>query len=462
MSAPCPCRSAQLPAVVVPGGQGRIEPDPAPEQPVNVIEVDKVVPVETDHRQGQGNGDHVADTEPAKPDSGHVFFANRAPGSHSSEQPKALKPAARPSANISTVGEMYQTIERPFNILTSCDMATMIGVPTLLLSIYQRSSRPQDLAFFVAVDTESALGRLRRWLSAALPSDINLHTFVRVMPANLLPKRKPGGSRPELEAEPNFARFFFAEIFPEATGRAFYIDSDCLVLGDVMELQTLSLKENEVMAVKETCETYRLQDFINVNHTAVKPLGIDPDHCAFNAGVFLWDVAKWKHFNITAEVLKWISLNAASNNAIYGRRKGGGVTQPALMLALQGKHGHLPPIWHVNSMGGGQAAYGRQDKDALASPKLMHWSGARKPWLRKTPDNISGIKVQAWRDKCVPEPPVVVSSTATSLAMTALPARWLAGLFVPLTDAELPTTFLEQVRSLQEQSPLVALNCVFD
>jgi hypothetical protein len=59
-----------------------------------------------------------------------------------------------------------------------------------------------------------------------------------------------------------------------------------------------------------------------------------------------------------------------------------------MMLVFNGQHGALDPLWHVRSLGSaatrGHFPPGFLEKEA----KLLHWTGAIKPWASEAQGNI--------------------------------------------------------------------------
>lgn len=157
-------------------------------------------------------------------------------------------------------------------------------------------------------------------------------------------------------------------------------------------------------------------NYVNFNHPAIKKLNIQPTDCSFNAGMYVTDIDRWRAANLTEELEYWIELNTKEH--VYGNQKGGGGSQPPLMIALYGKFSVMDPLWHVRHLGRyslaiwqfakqwlnhvcssiGWTAGTRYSRAFIKSAKLLHWNGNFKPW--------SGTSSFAdiWEKYFVPDP----------------------------------------------------------
>lgn len=169
--------------------------------------------------------------------------------------------------------------------------------------------------------------------------------------------------------------------------------------GDIRELHATTINPGTVAAVKEICTPHRYKDFLNFTHPMIQKLGIDPEECGFNAGVFVADIKEWKKRAISDQLANWMHLNTIY--PLYGGGTGGGVSQPVLMIVLHKLVTILPDEWHLNQMGKEIGA--KATVDDIANAKLVHWNGETKPWNKV----FKAKKLHAadiWRKYCIPEP----------------------------------------------------------
>jgi hypothetical protein len=108
-------------------------------------------------------------------------------------------------------------------------------------------------------------------------------------------------------------------------------------------------------------------------HRYGKPLPLEER--GFNAGVFVFNLARWRAMNLTAEAEWWIRANTAEKLYLLG-------SQPPLTLAILGGAGRcqeLPDSWHLSCLG--CMGKGRlKSKEELAAAHLLHWNGPNKPF----------------------------------------------------------------------------------
>ena len=104
-----------------------------------------------------------------------------------------------------------------------------------------------------------------------------------------------------------------------------------------------------------------------------KPLPLEER--GFNAGVFVFNLARWREMNLTAEAEWWIRANTAEKLYLLG-------SQPPLTLTILGGAGRcqqLPDSWHLSCLG--CMGKGRlKSKEELAAAHLLHWNGPNKPF----------------------------------------------------------------------------------
>ena len=161
-----------------------------------------------------------------------------------------------------------------------------------------------------------------------------------------------------------------------------YLDADVVVQGDVAQLADLSLPHGELCActLRKTrlsakgvqgLRGDRLQARFRERYGKPLPL----EERGFNAGVFVFDLARWRAMNLTAEVEWWVRANTAEQLYLLG-------SQPPLTLTVLGGAGRcqqLPDSWHVNCLGC-MGAGRLKSKEELAAAHLLHWNGPNKPF----------------------------------------------------------------------------------
>jgi lipopolysaccharide biosynthesis glycosyltransferase len=150
--------------------------------------------------------------------------------------------------------------------------------------------------------------------------------------------------------------------------RVIYLDSDTLVLGDLAELWDIDLNGNPLGAVE------------NLSPTACNDIGI-PREEYFNSGLLLMDLDIWRCEGIHHHITEFLHDNA---------KKLRFVDQCSLNALLHKRWFKLPLSWNQQSDIYGVlnkyqigCGYSKEEiKQAILSPKIVHFIGTRKPWNR--------------------------------------------------------------------------------
>ena len=155
-----------------------------------------------------------------------------------------------------------------------------------------------------------------------------------------------------------------------------YLDADTLVLKDVAVLFDTSLTSATpaTYAVAAVSRRYKPMcgSYINCRSVEVKSLLAaenitEPDKLldAFNAGVMVIHLGRWKALGLTRQVEFWINWN----NDLPLYKLG---SNPPLVLSVRDQFQHLDNRWNCQR---GHTCWDRGDAG------VVHWSGANKPWV---------------------------------------------------------------------------------
>nr|KAG5710080.1 hypothetical protein BaRGS_030156 [Batillaria attramentaria] len=250
----------------------------------------------------------------------------------------------------------------PVHVVITSDGNTVGGMVTLINSIV--SNTEATVMFHLVTDQETK-DHLQTWLMKTKLQKINYE--IKVFPTEWVEgKIKVRGGREELASPMNYARYYLPRLFPNIKGRVVFIDDDCIVQG--------WQAENEI-------ERNVYADFFDLKNKHFKELNIQPTTCSFNTGVFVTDLSDWRKHNITQQLEHWLVLN--TREELYGNERGGGGSQPPMMLVFYNKYTPIDQQWHVHFLGWTvRSSYARQ---YIKSAKLLHWNGRFKPWLRTAP-----------------------------------------------------------------------------
>lgn len=171
-----------------------------------------------------------------------------------------------------------------------------------------------------------------------------------------------------------YIRLFIAELL-KGERRIIYLDCDVLIKSSLHDLWGTYLEGMTVAA----CPDASCFDGSSRNH--IQSLELSPDVTYFNAGVMLIDLEKWQINRILENSLRWISMH--SDKIVYA-------DQDVLNVVLKSSIFKLDLRWNVQTQISEFVCYNSQYAtnemvDAVASPAIIHFTGANKPWMREYP-----------------------------------------------------------------------------
>ncbi|MGM9904007.1 8 glycosyltransferase [Enterococcus sp. 10A9_DIV0425] len=148
--------------------------------------------------------------------------------------------------------------------------------------------------------------------------------------------------------------------------KVLYLDSDILVLDDIVNLYDEPLHGKTIGAVIDPGQT-----------KALKRLGIDSDEYYFNSGVMVIDIDQWNKKNITEKTISF--LKEHGDRIIYH-------DQDALNAILYGDWEQFHPKWNMQSSlifekhPAPDDNYKELYKSGNKAPSIVHFTGHDKPW----------------------------------------------------------------------------------
>lgn len=273
--------------------------------------------------------------------------------------------------------------DKAIHIVISSDNKTLGGMIALLNSIV---SNTKSLLFFHLITNTDTSKHLKAWITGSRLRDIK-YEIVKFPEDWVAGKIKVRGGRAELANPLNYARYYLPRLFPHIEGRVVYIDDDCIVQGDIEELYQMKFRPGTLAAFSDDCIGMNKRitfmqnvyaDFFDLKNEHFKELNILPSACSFNTGVFVTNLADWRAYNITQQLEHWLVLN--TKEELYGNEKGGGGSQPPMMLAFYRKYTSIELLWHVHFLG--WSTKPSLSRQIVKSAKLLHWNGHYKPWER--------------------------------------------------------------------------------
>ncbi|MBD2860884.1 glycosyltransferase family 8 protein [Paenibacillus oceani] len=151
-----------------------------------------------------------------------------------------------------------------------------------------------------------------------------------------------------------YYRVFIPSLLPESVHKAIYLDSDLIVLKDIVKLWGISLDQHYIAAV---------EDSVGSNRGRV--LRIPADHY-FNSGVLVLDLNKWRTYQVTNRVMGYVKR--------YPRRIQI-ADQDGLNAVLHDRWKRLNPEWNCFA-----SLY-----SPLRPPAIIHYITTNKPWNSHPP-----------------------------------------------------------------------------
>ena len=274
--------------------------------------------------------------------------------------------------------------EDALDIFIAADMSHFPGVAGVIRSA-RAHSHGSRFRFHVATlpEQERAAWRAMECF-AACGQHLPASECIRIipMPTNWLRGRVRVLADPKVTgplASPlNFARFYLPRLLPRGVRRVLYLDADTIVRGDLRIVWRVALSPGAVAAAVPRHEAhFRYSRYARrCAHLFAERYGgkqLNTSGETFNAGVVLYDLARWEAANLTLEAEWWMGQHLAAPNGLWDLG-----SQPILHLVLHGRWAALPARWNVDGLG----RIAHLNPEVLQTAQLLHWTGRRKPWLR--------------------------------------------------------------------------------
>ncbi|KAL0296949.1 UNVERIFIED_CONTAM: putative galacturonosyltransferase-like 9 [Sesamum radiatum] len=245
----------------------------------------------------------------------------------------------------------------PPDPVTSCDPSLVHVAMTLdseylrgsmaaVHSVLRHASCPEQVFFhFIAAEFDSVSPRvLSRLVHSIFPSlNFKVYIFREDTVINLI----SSSIRSALENPLNYARNYLGDILDPCVNRVIYLDSDLVLVDDILKLWEVKISEGRIIGAPEYCHA-NFTKYFNENFWSDPGLSrvfrSRRNPCYFNTGVMVMDLGKWRR-------------------GIFGRR--------------------LRTGWKWNQHGlGGDNVAGSCRALHPGPVSLLHWSGKGKPWVR--------------------------------------------------------------------------------
>ena len=185
--------------------------------------------------------------------------------------------------------------------------------------------------------------------------------------------------------ETNYRLFLLSDYFANYN-RILYLDCDLLIRGDVSRLYDTDMKDNALAAVKDyTMDAGQIlmtpmfvgNEPYSIKNYCKQVLGLSSSDRYFNAGVVLFDLERCRKKGITFEKA---SLQLQQKNYYYN-------DQDVLNILFENSVHFMGTEWNYihgyqeYEMEVEEGFHNLYQKINHRNPKIIHYIGARKPWI---------------------------------------------------------------------------------
>nr|GEY94581.1 probable galacturonosyltransferase-like 1 [Tanacetum cinerariifolium] len=259
------------------------------------------------------------------------------------------------------------------HVAMTLDTTYIRGSMAAIFSVLQHTSCPQNINFHFITSTSSNASHLRATITTSFPY-LSFHvypfddTFINGLISTSI--------RAALDTPLNYARSYLADILPTHVRKIIYLDSDLVLVDDILKLADTPLPNDIVLAAPEYCNanftfyftpTFWSSPSLSETFANRKP-------CYFNTGVMVIDLEKWRVGGYTKIIEEWMELQKRMRIYELG-------SLPPFLLVFAGNIAPVDHRWNQHGLGGDN--FRGLCRDLHPGPvSLLHWSGKGKPWVR--------------------------------------------------------------------------------
>ncbi|KAL0327819.1 UNVERIFIED_CONTAM: putative galacturonosyltransferase-like 7 [Sesamum angustifolium] len=255
------------------------------------------------------------------------------------------------------------------HIAMTLDTNFLRGTIVAVHSILQHSRCPENI-FLHFVSSNASHEPLIRYIFPSLKSRV-YYFNPEIVKRKISPSIREG-----LEQPLNYARNYLAHLLEPCIQRVIYLDSDVLVVDDILKLWNTDLRTKTVGS-PEYCHAnftkYFTPKFWSRN-TLSSAFTNRLRPCYFNSGVMVIDLHKWRMSRYTEKLEMWMEIQRKERIYELG-------SLPPLLLVFAGNIEGIEHRWNQHGLGGDNV--NGSCRGLHPGPvSLLHWSGGGKPWLR--------------------------------------------------------------------------------
>ncbi|CAN4092817.1 unnamed protein product [Withania somnifera] len=250
--------------------------------------------------------------------------------------------------------------DQAVHVAMTLDSTYIRGSMAAILSILQHSSCPQNIFFHFVSSASANASHLRATLVSSFPY---LHFQVYPFDDSYVSGLISTSIRSALDCPLNYARIV-------------YLDSDLVLVDDILKLSATPLGEGKVLAAPEYCNANFTSYFTPTfwSNPSLSLTFADRRACYFNTGVMVIDLDGWRKGDTTRKIEEWMELQKRMRIYELG-------SLPPFLLVFAGNIAPVDHKWNQHGLGGDN--FHGLCRDLHPGPvSLLHWSGKGKPWAR--------------------------------------------------------------------------------
>ncbi|KAJ0649914.1 putative polygalacturonate 4-alpha-galacturonosyltransferase [Helianthus annuus] len=242
------------------------------------------------------------------------------------------------------------------HVSMTLDFNYLRGSVAAVHSILKHTSCPENIYFhFIASESKSPKPEdLTRIVRSVFPFlGFTVYRFDDRVVKGLI----SGSVREALEDPLNYARNYLGDILDPSMTRVIYLDSDVIVVDDVIKLWSVSLTSltgSPVIGGSGLLSWKR--------------------PCYFNTGVMVMDLVRWRREGYRTRIEKWMEVQKTERIYELG-------SLPPFLLVFGGDVAEIDHRWNQHGLGGNNRVHSCRSLHP-GPVSLLHWSGKGKPWAR--------------------------------------------------------------------------------
>ncbi|XP_004499118.1 probable galacturonosyltransferase-like 1 [Cicer arietinum] len=267
--------------------------------------------------------------------------------------------------------ETYLCSNEAVHVAMTLDTTYIRGSMAAILSVLQHSSCPQNIFFHFVCSSNTSL--LNSTIFKSFPYlKFQVYNFDDSIVSGLIST----SIRSALDCPLNYARSYLANLIPLCVKKIVYLDSDLILIDDIIKLASTQLGQKNVLAAPEYCNANFTFYFTPTfwSNPSLSLTFANRKACYFNTGVMVIDLEKWREGDYTKKIEEWMELQKRMRIYELG-------SLPPFLLVFAGNIVPVDHRWNQHGLGGDN--FRGLCRDLHPGPvSLLHWSGKGKPWVR--------------------------------------------------------------------------------